>query len=166
MKQSAEQINQTIIPVFISVSRLVSSFHTCSLKARSDWTVTSPTFDVAPAQADSAPSVVHSTIYLPSPPSQRVSDPAPLSETQPGPVPSATFELQVKLSAPRAERSSTAVEDGLMVALIAVVRGWCPVSRHHAVLPCHVGAVCGLRGIADIIDNPIATPTAGDTEAG
>ena len=113
MKQSAEQINQTIIPVFISVSRLVSSFHTCSLKARSDWTVTSPTFDVAPAQGDSAPSVIHSTIYLPSPPSQRVSDPAPL-----------------------------------------------------AVLPCHVGAVCGLREIADIIDNPIATPTAGDTEAG
>ena len=80
----------------------------------------------------------------------------PLSEPQPGPVLSATLEgsvinarpleLQVKLSAPRAERSSTAVEDGLMVALIAVVRGWYPVSRHHAVLPCHAGAECGLRG--------------------
>lgn len=39
-------------------------------------------------------------------------------------------------------------EYGLMVALIAVVPGLCPVSRHHAVPPGHVGADCGLRGVS------------------
>ena len=43
------------------------------------------------------------------------------------------LELQVKLSGPRDERDSTAVEYALMVALIAVVRGWC---QSAVITPC------------------------------
>jgi hypothetical protein len=48
MKQSAAQINQTTIPVFISVSSCLKNWpHTALLKVRFAWAIGPPTFDVA-----------------------------------------------------------------------------------------------------------------------